>query len=1600
MVALMLTISTSYAQDSDPCTEIGSTKFTTLSKVNDCLDTIQISTDVKRQHVAELKLLLDTYPFTDLTLSTSPPLFPSQINLLQELDDLVDDEFVDTHFEFMSRIKLLLISTGDGHFSYNPACISGFTFDQPWNMSAFYPDEGKPVIKLTAVQFGKGDERIKVFPDAEKFVGATVESIDGVDVIDFINTYAKTFGGNSRTPETRFNKILGDIQFRNGVPTFRKGRLFSTPFLGTDAPTSRKYVLKMPNSTDRQTITVPWSATVAKKFVSSEDYEKKFCTPRKGGVDGINGEEEGEGVEVIKGGGGVGSTSGFVEIPEEEQEETEGSYFERLPSMTPSSMQSLVAGFSPPKSIIQSLLKGSTSSLTGSSLKGVKPDLSKPIVKDGSNLFFMLEDGETGVWVFTTLSPAKKKGKKGGGGIKEFLATIGAGLQALEDAGAKRLLIDVAGNGGGSVCASTFLVDYLVPKTPTVFNNFRLTKTTKAILSFDFFGPSNSDLKQVNVTAPLTRQRGGIQSEFTPFFQFDCSNDQGSKALPPLKRGFKPEDIAFLSDGTCGSACAILVRALRDGTQGKVKSFVYGGSSGTPFTPTTFEGGVVSPFDRFTAAKAKQFKSSQSASKQEALSSLPRPFSLPTTGQLTFAEAFSSQGKFGLETPAEWVPSAADGIVRVEDPRDKILLWNEAARRFGEMGGRLQPQQPQQPQQSQQQPGQGGASSSSSGSGSGSGNGNGNAEVEPPPPVPSSPSSPSSSSSGSDSKAPKQKNTPKKPTTYLPIIPLSVPTPVTVNDKNTKGVGNGMGPSTTMSMMGKGNSPQATGMAVTTASSNRDNIVVNGGGRVMGRSGGGMVVVVVVVMGLGMLMGVDSLPTTATMMKASPAISRMMLSLLMIILTLAPASVMAQDPCAGIGSVIGTFSTLTDVYACLNSISVSPAEMTDTVSTVKKLLELYPFLDLSEGATSPQTFSSKVNVLSTLDTIASTTSISTAFEFHTRVIYLLNSLNDAHMKYTPTCFASLFRWVQPWHITATYPAGSSKPLLKIAGTHLKQTQQTEAFALWSSALQGQSPLDYDGYTVVSIDGVDAVDAVQAFADKYSGYSREADSRFNKVLMFPVFKSGAFSNRAGGFYSTTFLGSDEPPTRQYVLKSPSGSQVTLTVPWIGSNLIKFSSRDTLQNFCTSAEDDDSTVVDGSKNAGTVLSKRDFEDLEDDDNDDQLNADVDYLQPLPTVDALAVGKMVKAASRKIFKSKQSTSGFNINRPVSKDPNNAFYLLSDKKTGVWVLSTFSPTGNLRDIYDSWVANVTSGLIGLQELGATKLIVEVSGNGGGYVCASRAFTNYLMDGTQTAIYNFRVTDTIKALWKTSFYGRNLANLNPYPSGTSIQKTKTQTRAGKESVFSGYFTTDCGAGSLTADFPKLPRAFAAADLAFVSNGNCGSACAIMLRALRDQWSIRTYVYSGITKTPYTPSSFEGGTITTLSKLTSPTLSTAALTSAELALLPTNFSSPITFQLSVNQAFSPNGQGGTDLPAEWVPSQADGWLDVEDPSDKEAVWNAAAAKMAGGASGGGGGGGGGGGKGSPSTVSTTTGKSNGGVGGVKVEIVGMMAVVLVGVLMM
>ncbi|KAJ3104875.1 hypothetical protein HDU96_008771 [Phlyctochytrium bullatum] len=640
------------------------------------------------------------------------------------------------------------------------------------------------------------------------------------------------------------------------------------------------------------------------------------------------------------------------------------------------------------------------------------------------------------------------------------------------------------------------------------------------------------------------------------------------------------------------------------------------------------------------------------------------------------------------------------------------------------------------------------------------------------------------------------------------------------------------------------------------------------------------------------------------------------------------------------------------VKQCYLAFPADPEFKAQHIKEIKPFIETYPFADMYLSPPGPpRTFGAPgIDPLKELDRFAADESLTTQYDFYTKISNMANSFEDAHFYYIPFCMAA-FIHRQPFRLGAVYPNANGEPVIKVVAT-------APVSPVWDEALGTSDLSTFLNYTVKSIDGIPAAESIQNYSDRYGGFARSADSRFNAAVSSKIFVGGEFVLSQGYFSDTAFLPSDAKP-RTYVLTPPvraDGTQpadITVTVPWAS-----FPRNGGIPRpFANNAEYYGYLCL--SDIQQSALSRRDVKDTT------QVLSDfgsrpllprtttpagaLDAAHTIPEISNAVLAEALQRHHAHHLERRQTPSGEPI--PLVANLDTAFYVLEDGITGVWVFATVSPESS----YDNWLGTITGGLRAFEQIGVKRLIIDVTANGGGDFCASTAFAEYILQNTPMIEDQLRLTPAVKALLKVDFFGIEspFSDIVPVSGRGSniVAEAYTQDRGNGPQLLSGRFRFCQSAGSTPAGFirtfnlPELERGWAPEDVSVVSDGGCGSACACMIRSMRDAHpGFKAYTYGGRSGKPYTPTSFEGGIVVPFRLFEGYYPEFDLLTEEERALLPGNITARFLGGLPITQGYSPLAKD-TGYPAEWIPQPSDEHLVIFDPTDKKSVWDAVAKKM-------------------------------------------------------
>ncbi|KAJ3201074.1 hypothetical protein HDU67_001559, partial [Dinochytrium kinnereticum] len=610
----------------------------------------------------------------------------------------------------------------------------------------------------------------------------------------------------------------------------------------------------------------------------------------------------------------------------------------------------------------------------------------------------------------------------------------------------------------------------------------------------------------------------------------------------------------------------------------------------------------------------------------------------------------------------------------------------------------------------------------------------------------------------------------------------------------------------------------------------------------------------------------------------------------------------SEDACATLfGPTARKVFKVTDAFSCYNSFGVTPRLKREHIAALKTYLQFYPFLDQAKKSTKPF-FKGHTDLIRRLDQIAADPGVFTEYQLHTGIKSLFIESRDGHLTYKSPCFESALNFLQPFVISARYgdvAGNSTKPTLYVKDVNPLVKNPTAGIA--SDILhywQGNSGLSitkFIGYTVSSINGMDSLMFFQQHADQYIGGSRVKDTRFNRMFPMKAYMGGQWIEGDSEFYSKSWVLPDLSPVYDYTLLSPQGKKVVLQVPWavIQSPQVPpgtFSNRETFyQTLCKAGSskttpdlpedvEDSGRIHSGLRGLERVkriqkLTSKHFE------LDDEIDPPVDWQYAKLKADEVKrnIQKTFSSWRKKSKKFNQApaagasagagagagaaaapggapTPGLPVpplalDKPMASDANTALYMV-DSQTVLWVLPSFKPMGPKETALASWFGTVSAGLTQAEAAGATRLIIDVSNNPGGVVCAGHAFLEFLFADMKYVNYDIRRSKLLDTIVKTMFkYGdiKGSFSLSKIRIKGMDGKPKPATspseffpndpayiyeRGGEPATYSAKFDLDCSSylEKNRQYLPRLKKGFEPHNIAVISNGLCGSTCSNFVR--------------------------------------------------------------------------------------------------------------------------------------------------------------------------
>ncbi|KDQ15060.1 hypothetical protein BOTBODRAFT_131652 [Botryobasidium botryosum FD-172 SS1] len=524
------------------------------------------------------------------------------------------------------------------------------------------------------------------------------------------------------------------------------------------------------------------------------------------------------------------------------------------------------------------------------------------------------------------------------------------------------------------------------------------------------------------------------------------------------------------------------------------------------------------------------------------------------------------------------------------------------------------------------------------------------------------------------------------------------------------------------------------------------------------------------------------------------------------------------------------------VRSCLQSFPFNATLRDNVVDVVSKTLNFHTSVTYS--LKQPPPFDEiNVDIQAELARIRKSTYASD-FALHQDLSRSVKRLKDGHAGYINYCYDSLFVTYLPFPLV---PLGKDIYITPEAYDVSVSTFGADEVENWEKLAKIKLS-KYSGAKVLLLDGRDPWQAVEDNAAVTGSYATHA-TRQNRF--FSSYQAGSWTYRMGDFASQSLPVKDVAT----LLVQPVNQTLPefITIPYrsrFGSSSVPFTDSKSLwENNCLARQDTNGRSYYGAPAQISPEPPRPR-----------------FQEPIiPVIDGRRVEVSTIVEDGPITDIDLPTRLQPSLPPLSGSGAMKFYLLDDGLTGVLALGSFS--GN----YTGLFVGLPEGLDSLKKKGATRLLIDVSNNGGGYVCVA-AWLHRLLAGPQSGTIpqagldtTVRVNDLNQAIVKkiisTGIDPEINLLYNPerhsYANSTAgyfpadydwLDPPVSTTINGRKDTFSQRLGSSCNPLPFEAPAEKY---FPLENIAILGTGSCASSCSLFSISMVAKYGVKTVVYGG-----------------------------------------------------------------------------------------------------------------------------------------------------------
>ncbi|KAI9498790.1 hypothetical protein BDB00DRAFT_950001 [Zychaea mexicana] len=523
----------------DPCAAIAKKTTASFSEAKACLEHFSFDQDTADQTLETIRSVTnELYVFNEI--AASPPdiegLAIVPVNISHGLD-VIQNQKWGSDRAFQDAVALLLDKVQDAHLVYAPFCYRQFIFWQPIQLNSLIRNR-RLVVNVAYV---KDD----IWPEAKKsWVGCEVTHIDDREAIDMVVDYAVNNNGESKDVNTCYNNIMNTKSYFHGWDDGADDLGYHRFLPAQEIHAYKLRCLKKgtkPTDEDYDepfTVKVPWVAEVPQGFSDADSYWQSYCQSSYASSSPF----------------GKRNAAWTEGTSDELKRIHEGQAFDLAPT--------------------------GNSNDAGTSA-------------DGRYMKFIELDEKVGVIDIQSFSVDMQD-------RAEFAANFTAGLEKFEKNGIEKIILDLSQNGGGDACAGEYIINSFFNSTPDYMSDVKYSPFLERVIEkaydeqstkwYDYRSESHPSQASPDwYTETVTYKRGGQDVKFSQPITLSCDSWDAGVQKQYQNTRWKGSDLLILSDGRCGSTCAIVASRLR--LSHKVPALGFGGIRGNRMQYASFPGG-------------------------------------------------------------------------------------------------------------------------------------------------------------------------------------------------------------------------------------------------------------------------------------------------------------------------------------------------------------------------------------------------------------------------------------------------------------------------------------------------------------------------------------------------------------------------------------------------------------------------------------------------------------------------------------------------------------------------------------------------------------------------------------------------------------------------------------------------------------------------------------------------------------------------------------------------------------------------------------------------------------------------------------------------